>query len=176
MELSDTVLAALAIGGAVVAVVAVAVAGLALSGQRRVRRAYRVFSRGEREDVLTLIQRHVDEVVALRSEVAALDTRADELRGLLGGCVSRVGTIRYDAFDEMGGHLSYSTALLDERGDGVVLTSIHGRTDTRSYVKPVIGGQSKHTLSEEEAAAIGAAIDSGWGRPRMVKPRARSSS
>ena len=73
MELSDTVLAALAIGGAVVAVVAVAVAGIALSGQRRVQRAYRVFSRGEREDVLTLIQRHIDEVVALDDYDRALE-------------------------------------------------------------------------------------------------------
>ena len=68
--------------------------------------------------------------------------------------MSQVATVRYDAFDDMGGRLSFSAALLDDHGDGVVVTSINGRTETRTYAKPIKRLQSEHNLSNEERAAI----------------------
>ena len=70
------------------------------------------------------------------------------------GSVRRVGVMRYDAFEDVGGRLSFSCALLDERGTGVVLTSINGRQETRVYAKPVTVGQSTYNLSREEEEAI----------------------
>jgi hypothetical protein len=55
----------------------------------------------------------------------------------------------------MGGHLSWSLALLDDNGDGVVVTSIHGRSDARTYAKNVSGWSSTQQLSPEEEEAIG---------------------
>jgi hypothetical protein len=54
----------------------------------------------------------------------------------------------------MGGRLSFSAALLDDHGDGIVMTSINGRTETRTYAKPISRLQSEHNLSNEERAAI----------------------
>jgi hypothetical protein len=71
--------------------------------------------------------------------------------------------VRYDAFDDMGGRLSFSAALLDDHGDGVVITSINGRTETRTYAKPVNRMTSDHNLSEEEREAIAGAV-AGYGR------------
>jgi hypothetical protein len=90
------------------------------------------------------------DVLGLRQEVAALraETR-DALRHL--------AVVRYDAFGDMGGHLSWSLALLDDAGDGVVLTSIHGRSDARSYAKSVNGWTCEQQLSPEESEAIAAA-------------------
>ena len=68
--------------------------------------------------------------------------------------IRRVGMVRYDAFEDVGGRLSFSCALLDEHGAGVVLTSINGRQDTRVYAKPVAGGTSTYNLSLEEEEAI----------------------
>lgn len=68
--------------------------------------------------------------------------------------VRRVGLLRYDAFEDVGGRLSFSCALLDEHGNGVVLTSINGRQETRVYAKPVTAGTSTHNLSLEEEEAI----------------------
>ncbi len=76
--------------------------------------------------------------------------------------VQRVGLVRYDAFEDVGGRLSFSCAMLNDEGDGVVVTSINGRQDTRVYAKPVYRGESVHNLSEEEAAAI---------REAMLGPR-----
>lgn len=72
-----------------------------------------------------------------------------------------VAVVRYDAFGDMGGHLSWSFALLDDRGDGVVLTSIHGRSDSRTYAKNVSGWKASQQLSPEEDEAIGLARTPG---------------
>ena len=63
--------------------------------------------------------------------------------------------MRYDAFGDMGGQLSWSLALLDDGGDGVVLTSIHGRSDSRTYAKNVASWTANQQLSPEEQEAIG---------------------
>src|SRR5262245_19745840 len=88
-----------------------------------------------------------EDVHGLRQEVAALRAEAaDALRHL--------AVVRYDAFGDMGGHLSWSLAVLDDSGDGVVLTSIHGRSDARTYAKSIAGWTCEQQLSPEEEEAI----------------------
>nr|WP_220481919.1 DUF4446 family protein [Nocardioides ginsengisegetis] len=88
-----------------------------------------------------------EDVHGLRQEVAALraETR-DALRHL--------AVVRYDAFGDMGGHLSWSVAILDDGGNGVVLTSIHGRSEARTYAKSIAGWSCEQQLSPEEDEAI----------------------
>ena len=88
-----------------------------------------------------------EDVYGLRQEVAALraETR-DALRHL--------AVVRYDAFGDMGGHLSWSVALLDDSGHGVVLTSIHGRSEARTYAKNVAGWACDQATSPEEDEAV----------------------
>jgi uncharacterized protein YlxW (UPF0749 family) len=87
------------------------------------------------------------DVQGLRAEVHALRTEvSDALRHL--------AVVRYDAFGDMGGHLSWSLALLDDSGNGVVLTSIHGRSDARTYAKNVSDWTCDQQLSPEEEEAI----------------------
>lgn len=87
------------------------------------------------------------DVPGLRREVAAL--RAEAV-----GALRHLAVVRYDAFGEMGGRLSWSLALLDDAGDGVVLTSIRGRSEARTYAKSVNGWRSDQELSPEEAEAV----------------------
>jgi hypothetical protein len=70
------------------------------------------------------------------------------------GALRHVAVVRYDAFGDMGGRLSFSAALFDDNGDGLVISSINGRTETRTYAKSLVGLQSDHTLSPEEKDAI----------------------
>jgi hypothetical protein len=70
------------------------------------------------------------------------------------GSVRRVALLRYDAFEDVGGRLSFSCAMLDEHGTGVVITSINGRQETRVYAKPVTARTSSYNLSAEEEEAI----------------------
>ncbi|MGN6160289.1 MAG: DUF4446 family protein [Marmoricola sp.] len=88
-----------------------------------------------------------EDVQGLREEVAALRLdSADALRHL--------AMVRYDAFGDMGGKLSWSMALLDDHANGVVVTSIHGRSDGRTYAKSINAGQCDQPLSPEESDAI----------------------
>ncbi|GAA1779994.1 hypothetical protein GCM10009795_027720 [Nocardioides hankookensis] len=88
-----------------------------------------------------------EDVHGLRQEVAALRREgSDALRHL--------AVVRYDAFGDMGGHLSWSVALLDDGGDGVVLTSIHGRSDARTYAKSISAWRCEQQLSPEELEAV----------------------
>jgi hypothetical protein len=68
-----------------------------------------------------------------------------------------VGVVRYDAFGDMGGRLSFSAALYDDNGDGLVVSSINGRSETRTYAKALVDLRSEHSLSPEEQQAIDAA-------------------
>ena len=65
-----------------------------------------------------------------------------------------VAVVRYDAFADMGGRLSFSAALYDDRGNGLVISSINGRSETRTYAKPLVDLRSEHKLSPEEQEAI----------------------
>ena len=88
-----------------------------------------------------------EDVMGLRQEVAALRAEA-------AGALRHLAVVRYDAFNDMGGHLSWSLALLDDGGDGVVLTSIHGRSDARTYAKNISAWTSQQQLSPEEEEAV----------------------
>lgn len=79
--------------------------------------------------------------------------------------------VRYDALNEMSGQLSFSVALLNAAGDGVVISSINGRSETRTYAKVVLGGTGAQELSPEEERAVrsarlgdGAAVRCSDGR------------
>ncbi|GAA1018482.1 hypothetical protein Aple_081590 [Acrocarpospora pleiomorpha] len=88
------------------------------------------------------------DVLARRSAVeGVVDTKA----------IRDVAVYRYDALEEMTGRLSFSVALINSLGDGIVLTSINGRTETRTYVRPVRGGKGQQPLSPEEEQAVRAA-------------------
>jgi hypothetical protein len=109
-----------------------------------------------------VLEGHARSLEKLEGAVRQLAGQDRALGRGLRGAVQHVGLIRYDAFAEMGGRLSFSCALLDGRGSGVVITSINGRQDTRVYAKPVREGRSSHNLSEEEEQAIQQALS----RPR----------
>jgi hypothetical protein len=76
------------------------------------------------------------------------------LRQDVSSALRHLAVVRYDAFGDMGGHLSWSMALLDDAGDGVVVTSIHGRSDARTYAKNIAGWTANQQLSPEEEEAI----------------------
>lgn len=94
---------------------------------------------------------------ALSTEQAGLKRVAEqvsELETLARTDVSRVGFVRYDAFEDTGSELSYALALLNREGDGVVISSIYSRTDTRTYGKAVNRYKPAVNASEEELRAI----------------------
>lgn len=111
------------------------------------------------DDVLRgVIEGQARRIQRLEAAVRSLNTTDRRQEGLIEGAVRHVGLVRYDAFEDVGGRLSFSCALLDDHGTGVVVTSINGRQDTRVYAKPITNGKSGYNLSIEEEEAIARAL------------------
>lgn len=98
------------------------------------------------------LDRAHDDLAALRKKVAEMDIA-------LGQSVQHVGLVRYNPFQETGGDQSFAVALLDSKGDGIVVSSLHSRTMTRFYARPIKGGTAQLSLSEEEAKAVQQAME-----------------
>jgi Protein of unknown function (DUF4446) len=124
----------------------------------RLRREYRAIKGpGKDTDLIGAVAGSIARQDALEQRLDHVVTSQDEIAARNRFALQRFSIVRYDAFDEMGGMLSFSAALLDEHGDGVVLTSINGRTETRTYAKPIKSMTSDFHLSDEEREAIAAA-------------------
>ncbi|MEA2434127.1 MAG: hypothetical protein QOG54_1584 [Actinomycetota bacterium] len=125
---------------------------------RRIRKEYSVLLGDGDSDLVGAVSaaiRRIDDMGQRVDGVAAANQKIAEIGRL---ALQKFHLVRYDAFDDMGGRLSFSAAVLDDHGDGVVITSINGRTETRTYAKPVRNLESDHNLSEEERAAIAGAF------------------
>ncbi len=157
-ELDPQLLSVVAIASAAVALLALLATLLVALRLRRVRRELHRALGEDGASVVDVLGRHNAQLEAVDHDIGELGRRTDELRSLLRRTVSKVALVRYDAFEDMGGALSFSAALLDEQGDGVVISAINGRTETRAYAKPIAGGTSETNLSGEEYSAIDAAM------------------
>jgi hypothetical protein len=159
VSLDPRVTAVVAVAAAAVALLALVVAVVALARLRGLRRAAAVL---QAEDgtgsLLEAAARTVEDVQGLRTDVAVLTAGLDDVRADLTDAIRHVAVVRYDAFGDMGGRLSFSAALLDDSGDGLVISSIAGRSETRTYAKGVKQGSSEALLSPEEEQVVGWAL------------------
>jgi hypothetical protein len=161
--------------GSTAGIVAVAAAGIALLAListaalalrlRRLRREQRaVLGDSGHEDLVSHgveTRQRVENLGAeLERAVELLSSRMTAAEGRLEGSVSGSAVVRYDAFNESSGRQSSSVALLDERGNGVVLSAILQREQARVYAKPVSDGASELELSPEETEALRLAAES----------------
>lgn len=142
----------------VIAVSALAVAVVAVLRLRTVQRNFEVLWGGaEAQEITRVLRAEHDRVTSLDHRVAALGGRVDAVGDHVAAGLRHVSVVRYDAFGDMGGRLSFSAAILDDSGDGLVISSIHARGESRTYAKGVIDGRSEITLSPEERQALAAA-------------------
>lgn len=158
---------------AVVVALGVAVVVLLVAALLLARRAARL---GRRLDGLTrgsegrsleaILDAHLDKVYAVARELDDLAARSAVLEATQRRAVQRVGLVRYNPFDDTGGNQSFAIALLDAAGDGVVLSSLHARAQTRVYAKTITGGAADTALSDEEGEAVRIALASGGAGTR----------
>src|SRR5665811_1972805 len=120
IELDADVVALIAILSAVLSVLLAGIVVLLSLRLRVLRRAQHRAFRGVEADVVVALGRHADELQRLGGELRDGRSEMADVRESLRDAVSRVGMVRYDAFEDMGGALSFSAALLDRRGDGLV--------------------------------------------------------
>jgi Protein of unknown function (DUF4446) len=153
------------------AYVALLAAYLALRTLAKLRQAATVLAKGARgpegrASLIEATQRNTERTEVIAEEIAdlralvadSMKQRKDAKPGQVQGALSNVALVRYDAFGEMSGRMSFSLALLDEHGDGVTISAIAGSADTRVYAKAIADGKGEHELSPEEQQAVSAAL------------------
>ena len=150
----------IAIGAAVIAVIGLTIALVLHVRLRRVRAAQLTLQGSGGGDL-------IDFAVSLQGRVDGLHRALDEVTAALGrlerrvdATVSRLAVVRYDAYENTGGHQSASVALLDASRSGVVLSAIQGRDYARIYVKELDDGRAAVSLSPEEQQAVERAMKS----------------
>jgi hypothetical protein len=158
--MSSSVAGWIAVAAAAVAVVAIALATVLLVRLRRLRVAQRTLLGSGGSDL-------VDFAVSLQGRIDGLHRSLDDtaatlarLERRLDTTVSRLAVVRYDAYENTGGHQSASVALLDASRTGVVLTAIQGRDYARIYIKELDAGRTALSLSPEEQEAVERAMKS----------------
>ena len=162
--------------------VALLAALLALNANRQLARARRslVLLQGSFEgrtivDAVAAFAGHLRDV---EGDLERTKVRQQELIERLADSKRNVGIVRFDAFEDMGGLMSFSAAFLDDHGTGIVVTAINGRTEARVYAKAIDEGRSNHNLSPEEQRALAEALGRrpkvARAEPRRPPPRPRS--
>ena len=165
---------AVAGGALLVAIIALA---FAIPAWRKVRRVDRMVAAAGDDGagiVATMVE-HDNQLRELRSDLLVVHDNTQLLRRMAKESISHLGLVRFDAFQDLSGSMSFSLAMLDEQGDGLVVTSISGRNDSRLYAKPIKGGHCGDSITDEERQAVEQAV-SGAGlveAPAVPKSRRR---
>jgi len=124
-------------------------------GKRKIyKRYYNLIADFEESSLDDMLIQLGNRINLLEGKFADLEKTNQALQENLTYAIQHVGVVRYNAFSDMGGDLSFSVALLDQKGDGLVLTSIYGREESRIFAKPVKNKVSSYRLTEEELEAI----------------------
>ena len=119
------------------------------------RARYREMMRGTQADDLEgMLVGHIHEVEQIAATNARILEENELIRQFIRKSVVRVASVRFRAFEDMGGDLSYAVALLDANNDGVIFSSIFAREDSRSYIKPIKDGSSEYPLTDEEKGVL----------------------
>jgi len=158
---TDTAVAVLALVAAGVAVLALGLAVAFFLQLRKVRKAQVVLLGSGRDDLVDFavsLQARIDDVHRAVDEVGLALSRVDKR---IDGCLSHTSIVRYDAYEDAGGHQSASLAFLDAARSGVVVSAIQGRDYARIYVKELDRGRATVALSPEEQEAVDRAMATG---------------
>jgi hypothetical protein len=161
---SDTIgpiVGLLVIALAILAAVLVVVARRA----RRLEEQLAALTRGDDgANLADVLEAHLDKVYAVARRQDELDGRAAALEARSQHTLQGISLVRFNNFDDTGGNQSFALALADPEANGVVLSSLHARNQTRLYGKAVARGVAEGALSAEETAALRAATDRALGR------------
>ena len=126
-----------------------------MSRTSRLDKKYNSLAKGlDGKNLEEIIYRYYERIDQADIHMNKIDQRLGMIEGKLLKSIQKVGIVRYNAFNDTGGDLSVSIALLDEEHNGFILTSIYGRSNTTVYGKPVKKGKSSYTLSVEELQAL----------------------
>lgn len=134
--------------------------------QSRLEVNYKIFMKGKNGKSLEeTFRQQLDDLDIIREQTDLLHKRMMYVEKSLNKSYQKCGIVKYDAFKEIGGKLSFAYALLNDSNTGFVMNCIHSREGSYTYIKEIIRGECELQLCEEEAEAIKIAIQAGSPQP-----------
>jgi hypothetical protein len=149
--------------GALVLLLVIAVVAQSVRLRRAVREYRALVGDGRGGSLGEVLKGHIGRVDAVTRRLGEMDEVHAALEHRTLTSLQHIGLVRFNPFEDTGSDQSFAIALLDGQRDGIVISSLHGRANTRVFAKPVQNGTSPHALSTEEEQAIRIAV-SGTGR------------
>lgn len=133
---------------------------LIISRLNRLSKQYKKLMRGaDGKNIEEIVFAQTKTVEEAQDKIALFNSRLSELDKYTQQSVQKVELIRFNAFQDVGGDLSFAVALLNAKNDGIVISSIYGRDDARTYAKTIKNGQPLYPLSKEEEKVLEMAIN-----------------
>lgn len=121
----------------------------------RLDRKYRMFMRGsDGQSLEKLLQRKLNVMDKIADNEEAQTALLNKMKEIQDSTMNKYGIVKYDAFDDVGGKLSFALAMLDKNDTGLVLNAVHSRDNCFLYIKEIVKGESYIMLSEEEIDAL----------------------
>jgi hypothetical protein len=165
----------IALGATALSLLLLVMLSLTNSRLNRTSRLVRQLLTGpEGEDLEQLLRQNLRSVQEVEARHGDLERQLSNLAVQLRGCVQKVGLVRFDAFGDVSGGQSFSIALLDDLQNGVIVTGLFGRSDSRCFGKSVRNGTPEQPLSEEETQALEIALHGTSSFEPVEKPNRRS--
>ena len=122
---------------------------------KRLQKSYSVFMRGKNgKSIEKTIFKKFEELEEISDLVKINEKEIEDLRKKVESHYQKAGIVRYDAFHEMGGNLSFALTMLDENDNGWILNAMHSREGCYTYIKEIVRGESYIELSEEEKQCL----------------------
>lgn len=135
--------------------------------QSRLELNYKLFMRGKGARSLEeSIKQHIESIDIVREQTDVLHKRLTYVEKSMSRSYQKCAVVRYDAFKELGGKLSFALTILDDNNTGFVMNCIHSREGSFSYIKDIIRGECEMELSEEEFESVNMAINSSSPQPK----------
>ena len=145
----------------VVIILLICVFNLSL-GLNRLNRKYTLFMKGkDGQSLERLFKRKFDLIEKLVRSTDDNGEEIDKIWKVIDKSLNKYGIVKYDAFEDMGGKLSFVLAMLDKNNTGFLLNAIHSRENCFLYIKEIVNGESYVVLSEEEVEALRQAVNFG---------------
>lgn len=109
-------------------------------------------------EIIDFLTNQSDSLARLEARVDEMGARQVNMDRELGECLRKIGIVRFNAFDDVGGEQSFAMAMLDSNRNGVIISNIYGRQDSRLYAKGIVNGETERALSDEERKALEKAL------------------
>ena len=148
------------IGISVLLIVAIILSIVAIAKSSAMKKKYNIMMEGsEGKSIEKIIKEYTDDVKLLKETYENNTKSIKDIYDKMQYTFQKVGIVKYDAFHEMGGKLSFALAMLDKENSGFVLNAIHSREGCYTYVKEIVKGESYIVLGEEEKEALRQAVN-----------------